>query len=959
MAAMAAEVDIATLGIKVDATTADDAAHTLDNLTKSGERAESATKGVASGSDAMRAAINAAIAAINANTNAMSGLTDRTNNYRNSATGAASATDDMEARVAKLKATIDPMGTAIDRVNAELAEARLLFEAGAMSAEDYARAQVVLNARSADFSRRQGLMNDAMGVGARSAKLQAHEMLNLSRQFADIGVTAAMGMNPLMNLVQQGPQIADTLATARARGIGTADAFRQVGQTVMPWVTRLGPALGVGAVALAATALAANRLSQGLGDVQSEFGFTAEQMERLKDKGTDLGVTMGDVMTGVGRAVKHGLTEAFGPEIDKVQEWWNDFLDDTAKGAIAAVADIVGSFVGGYYGIKAAWSVLPGAIGDIAISAANVTISAVEDMINGVGSLINGLIDKANAAAEKVGLNGNLSRVGTVSFGRFDNPYAGQANRAIDEISSASREGYNRGSSAVRSAANAVGRFTMEAREERIREDAGDPNKGRKGRDRKARESEEEKDWKKAVEGANEYTKALREQTEEIGKNQFEVKRLHTSREAAELQAAAAALGTAEAMETASRLTAEMTQATEEWIKATNAQKIKEMKQELQDEATALEFEQRTMSMNNEERLKAIKLREISLKILEAERQGYYDVAQALREEAQALVQLAGAAGARQDKVENAQRATEALRDMNDGIREATENFGELFGTAGDGFANLLDVMLDFNERQAEAQERLIEIQSRYAEGQQMSSADAEEYARIQENLAQAQIAHYGNMLSAAKTFFKEGSTGWRVLEAAERVYRLFQFAMAIRAMFMDKTQTASSVANSGARAAADGVAAVAKAIASLPFPLNIAAGAATLAFLVAIGVKMFGGKGGGRGATSAAGGASQMDEYRGPRDEYGAPTSGYSVLRPGYTNVAGTWNQSGGGSPAAMGGITIGDTHLVVQGSLDSATIPQVEEMLAANRTATVQEARRVVHKDMAESSSRQRIGA
>jgi hypothetical protein len=955
-----AEVDIATLGIKVDATTADDAAHKLDNLTNASERAEVGVKGTGKASDAMRAALNAAIGAINANTNALNSLTNGTNSYRNSVTGAGAATDDMESRVAKLRASLDPMALAIERVNAELVEARMLFEAGAMSADDYARAQIVLNARSNDFSRRQGMMNDAMGIGARSAKLQAHEMLNLSRQFADIGVTAAMGMNPLMILVQQGPQIADVLGTARARGIGTADAFKQMGSSAMPWLTRLGPVLGIGAIAMAGLSLAANRLSKDVGDVQKEFGLSEKQMERLKDKGTDLGVTMGDVMSGIGRAVKHGLTEAFGPEIDKVKQWWDDFLDDTAKGAIAAVADIVGSFVGGYYGIKAAWELLPGAIGDLAIQAANATISAVESMVNGVGDLINGLIDKANAGAEAVGLEGRLSRVGRADFGRLDNPYAGQASRAATDISAAAREGYGRGSKAVYSAAAAVGDFTMDARRERILEDAGDPDKAKKPK--KAKESQEEKDWKKAVEGAQEYTKALREQTEEIGKNQFEVKRLQTSREAAELQAAAAAMGTSEAMATAARLTGEMAKATEDWINATNAQKIKEMKRELQDEADAMAFEQSTMSMNNEERLRAIKIREINLKILEAERDGYFGVAEGLRAEAEALGNAAGAIGARQDRAEQAKAATEALREMNDGIREATESFSELFGTAGDGFANLLDVMMDYNERTAEAQERLIEIQSRYAEGQEMSQADAEEAARIQATMAQAQIAHYGNMLSAAKTFFKEGSTGWKIMEGAERLYRLFQFAMAIRAMFMDKAQTASSVANSGARAAADGVAAVAKAIASLPFPLNLVAGAATLAFLVGIGVKMFGGgkgSGGGGGGSSSA--EKATEKYTGPRDEYGAPTSYYSVLKPGGTTVAAGGGFGASSFPAtASGGTTIkqGDLNVTVQGNMVADTIDELVPVLEQYRQQTVNDSRQAVAADQNARAQRQNIG-
>lgn len=55
----------------------------------------------------------------------------------------------------------------------------------------------------------------------------------------------------------------------------------------------------------------------------------------------------------------------------------------------------------------------------------------------------------------------------------------------------------------------------------------------------------------------------------------------------------------------------------------------------------------------------------------------------------------------------------------------------------------------------------------------------------------------------------------------------------------------APSVAAAGAQSSAWGITAVVKAIASMPFPMNLAAGAATLAAVVAIGAKMVGGGGG------------------------------------------------------------------------------------------------------------------
>ncbi|MFN3352497.1 MAG: phage tail length tape measure family protein, partial [Brevundimonas sp.] len=53
---------------------------------------------------------------------------------------------------------------------------------------------------------------------AQQASMRAStlEGLNLSRQFTDIGVSLASGMNPLLVFVQQGPQIADVFQQAAA-----------------------------------------------------------------------------------------------------------------------------------------------------------------------------------------------------------------------------------------------------------------------------------------------------------------------------------------------------------------------------------------------------------------------------------------------------------------------------------------------------------------------------------------------------------------------------------------------------------------------------------------------------------------------------------------------------------------------------------------------------------------------
>src|SRR3546814_446597 len=116
-----------------------------------------------------------------------------------------------------------------------------------------------------------------------------------------------------------------------------------------------------------------------------------------------------------------------------------------------------------------------------------------------------------------------------------------------------------------------------------------------------------------------------------------------------------------------------------------------------------------------------------------------------------------------------------------------------------------------------------------------------------------SQIGLYGDMTHAAQGFFKEGSSGYKALETAEKAFRAVEFALSVRAMAQDAIETASSLAKSGARTATKAVEAVVSAISSLPFPLNLAAGAATIAALASIGVSIAGSFGGNKNTLTPA----------------------------------------------------------------------------------------------------------
>lgn len=181
-----------------------------------------------------------------------------------------------EERARRLRAAIDPLWAAQDRLNDELREAQSLYRAGAISAKELADAQGLARRR---FDETAGAIQRQQ---AGLSRLAVASRLNLARQGADVAVTAAMGMNPAMIAIQQGPQILDAWATSGIRVSGV--------------MMGMGVAFGVAATAAGvlaaawhggeASALAYQRTITGLGRTS---GLTARELETLTEAAAEQG----------------------------------------------------------------------------------------------------------------------------------------------------------------------------------------------------------------------------------------------------------------------------------------------------------------------------------------------------------------------------------------------------------------------------------------------------------------------------------------------------------------------------------------------------------------------------------------------------------------------------------------------------------------------------------------------
>ncbi len=234
-----------------------------------------------------------------------------------------------------------------------------------------------------------------------------------------------------------------------------------------------------------------------------------------------------------------------------------------------------------------------------------------------------------------------------------------------------------------------------------------------------------------------------------------------------------------------------------------------------------------------------------------------------VRAEQEAAAKTYGSADAKRyidqqvEIAEAQQRLIEGQNDWNQSLRftadlfdaidqsalAAARGMSDAFGSVGTALGDVLTITTGYYSADSRLRE---ERDKNIREAGNSEAAVARENRLYALRSSSLQVNAFGNMATAAKGFFKEGSTGWKVLSGAEKAARAVEFALSVRAIAQDAIETGSKLASGAARTAANAVEAVTKAIASLPFPANIAAGAATIGALAAVGVSIAGSLGGG-----------------------------------------------------------------------------------------------------------------
>ena len=368
-------------------------------ITGDGTSASAAVRQVSQEVETLRRTVTQAAGGTQGRIDAMLGI--------GSGRSAAAAAGDIAAygkKLDDLRAKHNPLFAAERQHAANLADIRAAYNVGAIGADELAAAvdrekAAHLAAVAALDGHSQAHLRNTAAMARSNA-----QRVNLLFQLQDIAVTLAMGMNPLMVAMQQGSQISMIYGPGEG---GLGKALKETGNIATGVVGRLGPLLVI-----------VGLLTLGFAAMTTEINRTAATQ-----------VSIGDVLLASWELAAEGIMGAMQPVI----AWLAGIWDWISPGINIAMNALIGSFDIAFRNIKSIWNGLPGALGDFTIQTANAVIGGIENMINGAVDLLNGFIRDANGLLEPLGMSLGEG-ISKVSFGKFDNPFAGANDNLNEEL---------------------------------------------------------------------------------------------------------------------------------------------------------------------------------------------------------------------------------------------------------------------------------------------------------------------------------------------------------------------------------------------------------------------------------------------------------------------------------------------------------------------------------------------
>lgn len=401
---------------------------------------------------------------------------------------------------------------------------------GASAADMASRAQAAARAAT-------GLTAGLRGSGT-AGRNTSFAMQNLAFQMNDVVQGFAMGQRPMQIFAQQGFQIAQIMGQA---GIGIGGLVKHV--TMMGVRMALAhPILAMLAVGAGAAAIGFKVLQDQIADdahldrFAQKLGLTRQEMKKLGD----VAITSGDLFEGLWRTIaqRTGVDKSIA---DFKSFMLKSFLD-AVQGAADMFAALYGEIVGTYRAVSRIWGDLPAMFSATFARAVNAAAEKLESFINGVIGGINSLAREANAL-----LGTNLfGQIGGVHLPRmeadFSKSFGNVRGIVRGEIEGATQEAKG----AIAGFMSDVRKNTIDAAEDRLQARANSIIADRAGTRAKADRDvakamkERQKAAEQALQAARNYADGLILETDAVGKNAIEQKRMEVAIAAAAARKAAA-----------------------------------------------------------------------------------------------------------------------------------------------------------------------------------------------------------------------------------------------------------------------------------------------------------------------------------------------------------------------------------------------------------------------------------
>lgn len=361
-------------------------------------------------------------------------------------------------QVAKGSSELDKLTNAAKRAQAA---------AGGVSASTKNAGQAAVSLSASAGRAAASLNNEAAAAQKAAAALRTHSaavndnvvrvnrmggsMSGLAAQFQDIGVTAAMGMNPVMIALQQGTQIAGQMEAAVQGGSSALSVLGQSFKSLFSPLTFVS-------IAMTALAAAALQMVDWTSVAQVSLGAVADVLELIAPYATVaaaglallyapaiiggltvlsetilaltarlVGLGIGFAMANPGTAFVIGITAAVAAASIFRDELTKIFGVDLIGVAKRAANFVINSFFAAFEDLKFVWNNFGDIMGAAVIGGVNIAIRAIDALLTKAADGINWLIRQANKIPKV-----DIGEIDTSSgiIGGIENPYSGRLGKA-------------------------------------------------------------------------------------------------------------------------------------------------------------------------------------------------------------------------------------------------------------------------------------------------------------------------------------------------------------------------------------------------------------------------------------------------------------------------------------------------------------------------------------------------